>query len=259
MSTLFDQVKSVFDRYGVPAAVWYPIAYAESGFNPDAVGDNGASIGLFQINRVNGQGIGYTADQLRDPVTNAEVAARAIVPAYRALESQVAPSQLAAEVARRSGHPGGSLDNPFPATDPRILRIQQIATQFFAALTGNAGQTQTPDDTVSQVSVLEQIGNQIIALARRVPTPTMPGTQTTDGLIADAIPQVTATAGSLQAIGDVTKQLSDRFSQMGAPGFLLGTLGVLVALVALAAMFAETDAGKSAMSAAKTAAMAAAE
>lgn len=39
----------------------------ESGGNPNAVGDGGSSIGLFQMNMAGGEGSGYTAEQLRDP------------------------------------------------------------------------------------------------------------------------------------------------------------------------------------------------
>lgn len=41
----------------------------ESGLNPEAVGDNGASIGLFQLN-INGVGAGMTVNQRKDAETN---------------------------------------------------------------------------------------------------------------------------------------------------------------------------------------------
>ena len=44
-------------------------AYYESGFNHLAVGDNGASIGLFQLNKWGG-GIGMTPEQRAIPETN---------------------------------------------------------------------------------------------------------------------------------------------------------------------------------------------
>lgn len=50
-------------------------AAAESGLDPYASGDNGASIGLFQLNRVAGEGRGFTVEQLSDPNNNARIAA----------------------------------------------------------------------------------------------------------------------------------------------------------------------------------------
>ena len=51
------------------------VAAAESGLNPTAVGDNGASVGLFQLNRLKGEGRGYSIDQLADAATNAQITA----------------------------------------------------------------------------------------------------------------------------------------------------------------------------------------
>ena len=49
-------------------------AWAESGFNPNAVGDSGASIGLFQLHEA-GVGSGMSAEARRDPRTNARTMA----------------------------------------------------------------------------------------------------------------------------------------------------------------------------------------
>lgn len=69
------QVKAIFDAQGVPPSVWVPILNVESGGNPQAVGDSGCSVGLFQANMCGGQGKGYTAEQLKNPVFNAQVVA----------------------------------------------------------------------------------------------------------------------------------------------------------------------------------------
>ena len=50
-------------------------AAAESGLNPTAAGDSGRSIGLFQLNRVAGEGRGFSVEQLSDPRQNARIAA----------------------------------------------------------------------------------------------------------------------------------------------------------------------------------------
>lgn len=225
--TTYDKVKAVFDRYGVPEYVWYPIALAESNLNPNAVGDNGASIGIFQINRVQGQGIGYTVDQLKDPTTNAEIAARAIVGAYQSLQGQVPPSQIAAEVARRSGHPGGSISNPFPATDSRIQRIQSLAQSFVDKL----GFALTFPRTQS---VLNQ------------------GTQAVQQQVSQDLTAAIDTAiAPIKPIGEAAKELTDRFNQIGAAGFLFGIGGLILVFVTLAGAFAESNAGKAAGGAAK--------
>ncbi len=56
---------------------------AESGGNPGAVGDNGASVGLFQLHE-RGMGSGLTRGQRSDPDTNAGRAVPALASAYRA-------------------------------------------------------------------------------------------------------------------------------------------------------------------------------
>jgi hypothetical protein len=224
----YNQVKAVFDKYGVPSSVWYPIALAESGGDPNAVGDKGASIGIFQINRVGGQGIGYSADQLRDPTTNAEVAAKAIVPAYHAVAGTVSNDALASEVARRSGHPGGSISNPFNANDSRIQRIKTLASEFVGGF-----------DAASNVGVTGQTGSG--------------GNLWTDASQA-ATGTINAALGSVlspfKPIADATNELKKVFETMGAPGFLLGTLGVVIILISLAALFAESNAGKATIKAA---------
>ena len=57
---------------GVDLAIAIAIAYAESSGNPDAVGDNGDSIGLWQINLPNHPE--YEGSDLTDPQTNASAA-----------------------------------------------------------------------------------------------------------------------------------------------------------------------------------------
>lgn len=65
---------------GEDLAIAVAIAYAESGGNPNAVGDqalapsNGPSIGLWQINIGTRANPGYASWNLTDPLTNAQVA-----------------------------------------------------------------------------------------------------------------------------------------------------------------------------------------
>src|SRR5574341_1129881 len=112
-SILYDRVKRVFDSYNVPPSVWYPIALAESGLNPRG-----------------GQGSRYDPTQLIDPILNASIAAPAIVFAFDNVRDHYPQNEWAAQVARRSGHPGGSITKPFAENDPRIQRIRSLSQQF---------------------------------------------------------------------------------------------------------------------------------
>lgn len=65
-------VESVLVAHGMPAEVIAGAlvnAVAESGLNPNAVGDSGASVGLFQLHE-RGAGKGMTVAARKDPVTN---------------------------------------------------------------------------------------------------------------------------------------------------------------------------------------------
>jgi len=80
------------------------IMMAESGGNPDAVGDNGASIGLFQIHEVHG----IPAALRRDPEFNAGWALARIVPAYHQGVAQgLSGEELVRFVYDRAINPGG--------------------------------------------------------------------------------------------------------------------------------------------------------
>jgi len=71
---MVDVILRVFREAGFPPVVGMAAAanaYAESGFNPNAVGDSGASIGLFQLHE-RGVGSGMSAEARRDPETNAK-------------------------------------------------------------------------------------------------------------------------------------------------------------------------------------------
>lgn len=56
---------------GVDPVLALATAFQESGLNPNAVGDQGCSIGLFQLNTCGGEGVGLSSAQLHDPLTNA--------------------------------------------------------------------------------------------------------------------------------------------------------------------------------------------
>jgi len=81
--SVYSDIKTVMDKYGIPEYIWFPIAQTESGLNPNAANITAReqSYGIFQINRqAHPQ---YAAYNLNDPVVNATIAARDfIAPAY---------------------------------------------------------------------------------------------------------------------------------------------------------------------------------
>jgi hypothetical protein len=80
---VYEKVKAVMQKYGIPYYIWKPIARAESGMNPNALNDSGKeySVGIFQINRnAHPQ---YNVNDLLDPTINAKIAARDfLLPAF---------------------------------------------------------------------------------------------------------------------------------------------------------------------------------
>lgn len=97
-------------QYGIPDYVAYSIASAESDLNPDseyAESNGTTSYGLYQLNS-NGQGAGYSPDQLKDPMTNAQIGLKEIGKAYQKAKEQGVEEGpgMAERVAENSGHPG---------------------------------------------------------------------------------------------------------------------------------------------------------
>ena len=113
------EIAQVFSNKNIPSWIWIPIMVAESNGNPNAI-SNGPnhSVGLFQLNPVDGQGVGYTHQQLLNPVTNAKIASVAIYNAYQSclltnakhLKFTTVTNATAQEmlicVAKNSGHEG---------------------------------------------------------------------------------------------------------------------------------------------------------
>ena len=71
-----DLIERLATAYNVPAAFLDAVIMAESGGDPNAVGDDGAAVGLFQLHeRGMGAGLG---DLRRDPELNAAIGARGL-------------------------------------------------------------------------------------------------------------------------------------------------------------------------------------
>ena len=68
--TVQEAITQAANEYGVPVNLALATAQVESGLNPNAVGDNGTSFGLFQLHR-GGELGSMSPQQAFDPLTNA--------------------------------------------------------------------------------------------------------------------------------------------------------------------------------------------
>jgi hypothetical protein len=148
MAGWIDQVAAIMEKYGIPSHIWYPIMEAESGGNPEAeaITPDEDSIGLFQINLpVHPE---YKNLNLRDPLVNAEVAARDfLAPAYKDLNSKpsMSPEDQTAYVWRYGIRPAW--------TDQKETMIKAKARDFIDNRMENPGYqmpkgTQTVTDKI---------------------------------------------------------------------------------------------------------------
>ena len=128
-----------------PLDLAYTFIAFESGFNVLARNLNPPiedSVGLLQLNRIGGQGVGYTVAQLQDPRLNLRVGLPPIARAYAAAwQPTLAPFELLYRIATTSGHPGR-----IPRNDPRIRRAFNIWACFNSAV-GFAGPGGAPAPT----------------------------------------------------------------------------------------------------------------
>ncbi|MCC6420579.1 MAG: transglycosylase SLT domain-containing protein [Gemmataceae bacterium] len=93
-------------KYNVPPLFLKAVMLAESGGQPDAVGDSGHSVGLFQLHD-QGYGAGM-GDARYDPETNADRAARGLAEAWHAGERAGFSNEHAVRAAYNySFNPGG--------------------------------------------------------------------------------------------------------------------------------------------------------
>ena len=105
-----DQWDSLLNRmgakYNVPPMFLKAVMLIESGGRPDAVGDSGHSVGLFQLHDMGyGHGMG---DARFDPEANAERAARGLAEAWQAGERAGYSGEFALRAAYNySFNPGG--------------------------------------------------------------------------------------------------------------------------------------------------------
>lgn len=134
-SQIYNAVHAQAVQYGVPDSIWEDIAYTESGYNPNAIGDNGTSFGLFQLH-IGGQlpsQYNNNPSAVFDPGLNAQIAMPDIAGAWNSLKSSFNPSSQSwwQSFAAQSGHPGGSPGEA--ATNNEASKLQS----YYTASNGN--------------------------------------------------------------------------------------------------------------------------
>lgn len=123
-------------------------AYAESGWNPRAVGDGGHSIGIFQMHD-RGAGAGLSVEQRQDPNVQAQHMIPRYIDGYNRYRNQYQGAQLASMVAAYAERPLG-WDNPNSAAHNGyrnafnyVLGQSGSPRQQYGTATGNPGDTLT--------------------------------------------------------------------------------------------------------------------
>jgi len=101
-----DVMERLAESFQVPAAFLGAVMMAESGGDPNAVGDNGASVGLFQLHD---EGMGKGLGDLRlDAELNASMGARGLAEGWHAgLEQGLSGEELVRSAYDYSFNPGG--------------------------------------------------------------------------------------------------------------------------------------------------------
>lgn len=136
-----EVIQAASQEWGVPTWIGVDIADEESGLNPSAnvMDTNGAySTGLFQLNQ-KGQGKGYSVNQLKNPMLNANIGVRALVGPYKqSVKLGLTGFDQLAYVASHGGHPGNTGVMP----DSYKQRLHQVYLQNGGADTAtDTGQT----------------------------------------------------------------------------------------------------------------------
>lgn len=183
-ANILGAVSSVAMQYGVPTGIWEDVAYVESGYNQNAVGDNGSSFGLFQLHRGGQLPAQYESNPqaVFDPTLNAQIAMPAIANAWSKLSSSFNPNNSAwwLMFAVESGHPGGNIVTPGQAEQNEAVKLMN---------TYNNGTPGTPTNPI-QDAVQNVVQGAVSTAANAVFGPLLaaiPGIAVKAGLFAVAL------------------------------------------------------------------------
>jgi hypothetical protein len=127
-----DTVKAIIaeesQKMGVPSWIPLTIANVESGYDPNSVGDNGTSFGVFQLHRGGLAPSSLSDAQLKDPRTNTQIALQTMVPAIqRGQALGLSGFQLLEYTAFTSAWPGnfGSIEKGEAARPDYVRMLEQ--------------------------------------------------------------------------------------------------------------------------------------
>ena len=145
---IISAVNPVAQKYGVPTGIWEAVVQVESGGDPNAVGDNGTSYGLFQLHK-GGQLGNLTEAQAFNPTTNAQAAMPSIAAALNQLRGDDPNTPAFWRIfAATSGHPGMNGNTSDPAVIDEGDRLYTAYEQM-TGQSGGATTINTPTVTLS--------------------------------------------------------------------------------------------------------------
>ncbi|EJP98233.1 transglycosylase SLT domain-containing protein [Bacillus cereus] len=102
-----DTIQQISIEHGIPPWIPLSIAFHESKFDQNAVGDQGTSFGLFQLHRGGLAPKDLTNEDLKNAETNTRIAISNMINAYnRGLQQNLKGQELLKHVANTSGWPG---------------------------------------------------------------------------------------------------------------------------------------------------------
>ncbi|QWG33648.1 invasion protein [Bacillus mycoides] len=102
-----DTIQQISIEHGIPPWITLSIAFHESKFDRNAVGDQGTSFGLFQLHRGGLAPKDLTNEDLKNAETNTRIAISNMINAYnRGLQQNLKGPELLKHVANTSGWPG---------------------------------------------------------------------------------------------------------------------------------------------------------
>jgi hypothetical protein len=153
--TVLTAIESIIQQYDVPILLISAIIEVESAWNPNALGDNGTSYGLFQLH-IGGQADqaikdGHKPTDLFDPALNTKYALPSIAQAWDSLKAtfQVNNFTWWLDFAAQSGHPGGS------RTDPATINEATLLQQVYKTLSIPS----TPATTAITLSATKEVAD----------------------------------------------------------------------------------------------------
>lgn len=126
--------------YGVDPHLSLAMAFKESRGDASALGDNGCSVGLYQLNWCAGLGMGYTPEQLMDPQLNAEIAIAHLAATPR-------DGLTAGQWAARSQHPADPAG--YAAAIDRLLPELRAAFALSGEVADGGGDAAEPPTVAS--------------------------------------------------------------------------------------------------------------